>query len=187
MQDVAIRAAGEGWGGREEEGTRRKEAQEGLATPDPRWRPPDPGWCQEAACLGSSSPGCGLLFCPGPRPPAPQLHLPTSGSDSWRLGTSPDALLQQADPRAKVRTSSPPAPSGPIWSAPPPHSRPLLLPSHQGSGAPLAGHPGNLPPLLSPTKPLGRGLVSEPLQSLLLLGNRSPCAGQGRPLRGAGG
>ena len=53
----------------------------------------------------------------------------------------------------------------------PPHWTPLA-PSHQGHGAPSAGHMGSL--LLCP---------AGPSTSLLPLGAHSPCAGQGGPLR----
>lgn len=66
MQDVAIRAVGEGWGGQEEEGARRKEAPG-------RAGDPDPGRQREGSPSGKppSRPWASLLPCP--RAP----HFPT--------------------------------------------------------------------------------------------------------------
>lgn len=93
------------------------------------WRPLTRAGGRKAACLG-----CGLLFCPGARPPSPQRHLLTSGSASWQLGTSPDpSCSMQTDPGAKVQPHSPLAPARPIWSTPtPPDTLTPLAPISPG-------------------------------------------------------
>ena len=115
MEDVAIRAAEEGWGGWEEEGTSRKETQEGLATPGL-------GWWQEGSLSGQPPPRLGA-----PVPPwAPGPSSPPTTPTELRLRQQAQHTSQHTEP-GPSEDSQPPAPARASISSlhPPPHWTPL--------------------------------------------------------------